>query len=288
MNNKQHNRAILLFSCSDLRGIVAEVSHFILTYEGNIIDSDQHRDPEAKAFFMRVEFDISNFRIPVDKIRQAFEPIALKYDMNWHIEFPEIPQKVAIFVSKYDHCLYDIILRNKAGEIQADIAMIVSNHEDLKPIAEYFKIPFYYIPVPRENKQNAEQSQLALLKEQGIELIVLARYMQIIPPDFVAAYPNKIINIHHSFLPAFIGAKPYHQAYKRGVKIIGATSHYVTSELDQGPIIEQNVARITHKDNVEHLVIKGRNLERDVLSRAVRLHLEHRILTYDNKTVVFD
>lgn len=237
---------------------------------------------------MRVEFDIAEFTVPQDKIHQAFEPLAMKYRMDWRLEFPSRPTRMAVLVSKYDHCLYDLILRNREGETQADIRIIISNHNDLRPVAEYFGIPFFHVPSDQGNKGAMEARQFELFAEYDIDLIVLARYMQILSPDFVSRYPRKIINIHHSFLPAFIGAKPYHQAYERGVKIIGATSHYVTSELDQGPIIEQDVTRISHKDDVEDLVMKGRNLEKMVLSRAVKLHLEHRVLPYGNKTVVFE
>lgn len=277
-----------MFSCPDSRGIVAEVSHFIFTYNGNVINSDQHRDPESNTFFMRVEWDISQFSVPRDKIAQAFEPIAGKFEMDYRIEFPSNRTRMAILVSQYDHCLYDLILRNKEGETQADIRMIMSNHESLKGVADYFGIPFVHVAVDPGEKEKAETEQLKKLEDENIDLVVLARYMQILSPRFVDAYPNRIINIHHSFLPAFIGAKPYHQAYARGVKIIGATSHYVTSELDQGPIIEQSVTRITHKDSIHDLVMKGRNLEKLVLSTAVKLHLEHRVLPFGNKTIVFE
>lgn len=288
MSNPQPERAILLFSCPDSRGIVAEVSHFIFTYGGNVINSDQHRDPESNTFFMRVEWDIAGFAIPKEKIVPAFDPIAIKYQMNWRIEFPETLTRMALLVSQYDHCLYDLILRCKEGEMHADIRLVLSNHDVLRPVAEYFGLPFIHTPMTKETRPQVEQEQLRILADHGIDLVVLARYMQILSPAFIEAYPNRIINIHHSFLPAFIGAKPYHQAYARGVKIIGATSHYVTSELDQGPIIEQDVSRITHKDDIPDLVTKGRNLEKTVLSRAVKLHLDHRVLPFGNKTIVFD
>ena len=280
--------AILLLSCPDVRGIVAEVSHFIFTYNGNILRSDQHNDPETGTFFMRVEWDLSEFKIPEAKIQAAFEPIAGKFSMNWRIEFSSRTSRVAIFVSKLDHCLYDLLLRNKEGEIPGEIAMIVSNHKDLEPVAAYFGIPFRVCEVTSGNKAETEAKELELLAKENIDLVVLARYMQILSDKFAEAYKNRIINIHHSFLPAFVGAKPYHQAFARGVKIIGATSHYVTPELDQGPIIEQDVVRISHRDAVSDLVLKGKNLEKLVLSRAVRLHLEHRILVFGNKTVVFN
>ncbi|MFP4431166.1 MAG: formyltetrahydrofolate deformylase [Spirochaetota bacterium] len=281
-------RAILLFSCPDARGIVAEVTHFIFTYGGNILHSSQHNDAETDTFFMRVEWDISDFALPRDKIKSAFEPIAIKFSMNVLLEFSEIRNRLAILVSKYDHCLFDLLLRTKEGELDTDIAMIISNHSETAHIAEWFGIPFHHIPVTRETKPEAEEKQIALIKEAGANLVVLARYMQILSPAFVAEFPHRIINIHHSFLPAFVGAKPYHQAFSRGVKIIGATSHYVTEKLDEGPIIEQDVSRISHRDSIPDLIQKGRNLEKLVLSRAVRLHLEHRLLVFNNKTVVFD
>ncbi|MBN2511002.1 MAG: formyltetrahydrofolate deformylase [Spirochaetales bacterium] len=282
------NTAILLLSCKDKKGIVAEVSHFISTYDGNILHSDQHNDYESGTFFMRIEFDLSEFAIPQEKVAQAFEPIALKFAMDWRIEFSNRRIKTAVFVSKFDHCLYDLLLRAKAGEIHPDLTVIVSNHEDCRPIAEYFGIPFHCFPVSKTTKAEVEAQEIALLKKEGVELVVLARYMQVLSDTFVDEFKNRIINIHHSFLPAFVGAKPYHQAYGRGVKIIGATSHYVTADLDQGPIIEQDVARISHRDSVEDLVKKGKNLEKLVLSAAVKAHLEHKVLVFGNRTVVFD
>ena len=280
--------AILLLSCPDQRGVVAEVSHFIYTYGGNIIDSHQHNDDETDTFFMRIEWDISSFTVKADRIADAFEPIAGKFSMDYRIEFPARPVRMAILVSGYDHCLYDLILRNREGETHADIVLVAGNHAKMARVAEHFDLPFHHFPVTKETKAEVEAEQIELLREQNIDLVVLARYMQILSPTFVQAFPNRIINIHHSFLPAFVGARPYHQAFARGVKIIGATSHYVTEDLDQGPIIEQDVARISHKDNVPALVQKGRNLEKLVLSRAVKLHLEHRVLVFGNKTVVFD
>jgi formyltetrahydrofolate deformylase len=279
--------AVLLLSCKDKRGIVAEISHFVSTYDGNIITLEQHSDDETNIFFMRIEWDLTNFSVPKEKIYSAFEPIAIKFKMDWKLEFSTKKIRMAIFVSRFDHCLYDILLRNKAGEMDAEIALIISNHQDAGPIAEYFGIPFRFFEINADNKEAVEAAELKLLKDEKIDLIVLARYMQILSSDFVREFRNRIINIHHSFLPAFVGAKPYHQAFSRGVKIIGATSHYVTEELDQGPIIEQDVARITHKDNIESLVLKGRNLEKLVLSRAVKLHIEHKVLVFANKTVVF-
>lgn len=281
-------RAILLFSCPDVKGIVAEVSHFIFAYDGNILRSNQHSDPETGTFFMRVEWDISSFKIPESKLSIAFEPIAAKFSMDWRIEFSSKVSRIAIFVSKLDHCLYDLLLRNKEGEIPGSIVLIIGNHPDLSGVADYFRIPFVHIPVTSATKGEAEQKALELLQSYEVDVIVLARYMQILSPSFVSAYKNRIINIHHSFLPAFVGAKPYHQAFERGVKIIGATSHYVTEDLDQGPIIEQDVTRVTHQDSVADMIQKGKNLERLVLSRAVKLHLEHKILVFGNKTIVFE
>ncbi|NCN04367.1 MAG: formyltetrahydrofolate deformylase [Spirochaetales bacterium] len=288
MQTKSPDTAILLLSCLDTQGIVSDVSHFIFTYGGNILDSNQHSDVQTHTFFMRVEWELSKFKIPQEKIAQAFEPIALKFGMNFKIQFSNTLTRLAIFVSQYDHCLYDLILRNREGETHAEICLIIGNHPQMKEIADSFGLPFHYTPMTKETKDEVENQQIALLKEHQIDLVVLARYMQILSPRFIEEFPNTIINIHHSFLPAFIGAKPYHQAYARGVKIIGATSHYVTQELDQGPIIEQDVTRISHRDSVRTLVIKGRNLEKIVLSKAVKLHLEHRVLPHGNKTVVFE
>jgi formyltetrahydrofolate deformylase len=284
---KHAHKAILLFSCPDTRGIVAEVTHFIFTYNGNILYSDQHSDAETDTFFMRVEWDLREFKIPEVKIRAAFEPIAEKFSMNWRLEFSSRVTRMAIFVSRMDHCLYDLLLRTREGELPGEIVMIVSNHRVLAPVAEYFGVPFYAIALRAASGARDEAKAIELLREQKIDLVILARYMRILSGAFVGEFEGRIINIHHSFLPAFVGAKPYHQAFERGVKIIGATSHYVTPDLDQGPIIEQDVARISHRDSVADLVRKGKNLEKLVLSRAVRLHLEHRILIFGNKTVVF-
>ncbi|MCL1817639.1 MAG: formyltetrahydrofolate deformylase [Spirochaetaceae bacterium] len=285
--NSPSGKAILLFSCPDTRGIVAEVTHFIFTYNGNVLCSDQHSDAETDRFFMRVEWDLTDFRIPQAKICAAFEPVAEKFAMDWRIEFSSKVTRIAVFVSKLDHCLYDILLRMREGEIKGQLVMIVSNHTDLAPVAEYFDIPFHVVPVTAGTKAQDEAKALRLLKAENIDLVVLARYMQVLSNAFVKEFFGRIINIHHSFLPAFVGAKPYHQAFERGVKIIGATSHYVTPDLDQGPIIEQDVARISHRDTVPDLVQKGKNMEKIVLSRAMRLHLEHRVLIFGNKTVVF-
>lgn len=288
MKVNDSDRAVILFSCPDRRGIVAEVSHFVSTYSGNIIHSSQHKDEDEGIFFMRIEWSLTDFAIPKEKIRSAFEPIAIKYEMNWELRFGNERARVAIFVSKFDHCLYELLIRNKEKELPCDIVQIISNHEDAKEIADYFKVPFACFPMTAETKAAVEQQEWDLMDEKGVDLIVLARYMQVLSSEFVNRYRNKIINIHHSFLPAFIGAKPYHQAYKRGVKLIGATSHYVTTDLDEGPIIEQDVERISHRDTVQSLISKGKNLEKEVLARAVKNHLEHKVLTYSNKTVVFD
>ncbi|MFP4115172.1 MAG: formyltetrahydrofolate deformylase [Spirochaetota bacterium] len=288
MGTSSTQRAILLLWSPDRPGIVAEVSHFIFTYGGNIIDSSQHNDPVSETFLMRIEWDLSGFALPEEKIAAAFEPIAIKFGMTYRIEFSSRVTKMAIMVSRYDHCLYDLLLRNREGETHADIRLIVSNHDKLQSVADLFGIEFHHVPVKRDTKAESEAKQIELLKRQEIDLVVLARYMQILSPDFVAAFPDRIINIHHSFLPAFVGAKPYHQAYERGVKIIGATSHYVTDNLDQGPIIEQDVTRVSHRDSIESMIRKGRDLEKLVLSRAVKLHLEHRVMALGNRTVVFD
>ncbi len=283
-----NKRAILLLWSPDRPGIVAEVSHFVFTYGGNIIESSQHNDPVSDTFLMRIEWDLGGFALPEEKIAAAFEPIAMKFGMTFRLEFSSRVTRMAILVSQYDHCLYDLLLRNREGETHADIRLIISNHEKLRPVAELFGIEFHHVPVRRETKVEAEVRQLELLKEHAIDLVILARYMQILSSTFVAAYPNQIVNIHHSFLPAFVGAKPYHQAYERGVKIIGATSHYVTDNLDEGPIIEQDVTRVSHRDSIESMVRKGRDLEKLVLSRAVKLHLEHRVMALGNRTVVFE
>jgi len=281
------NSAILLVSCQDQIGLVAEVSFFISTYNGNIISSDQHNDASG-AFFMRVEWDLASFKIPQKKIAQAFEPLAEKYNMEWSLKFSAEQPRIALMVSKYDHCLLELLHQQRSGELKGDIVHIISNHPDCQPMAEYYGIPFTHIPVSKSNKKDVEARQIELLDELNVDLIILARYMQILSSDFVDHFEHRIINIHHSFLPAFIGAKPYHQAFERGVKIIGATSHYVTSDLDQGPIIAQDVQRVSHRDSVEDLVAKGRNLEKSILYQAVKLHLENKVLIFGNKTVVFD
>ena len=282
--------AILLLHCPDQQGIITEITKFITDNLGNIVYLDQYVDREDGVFFMRIEWELDKFLIPREKIKEYIDTLyAQRYDMTANLYFNDVKPRMAIFVSKMSHCLYDLLARYKAGEFNVDIPCIVSNHEDLRYVAEQFDIPYYVWSIKKDhsNKDEVEQQEMELLKKEKITFIVLARYMQIISDAMIAAYPNHIINIHHSFLPAFIGAKPYHQAWERGVKIIGATSHYVTAELDAGPIIEQDVVRITHKDNPESLVLKGRDLEKIVLSRAVKKHIERKILTYHNKTIIF-
>lgn len=282
------NSAILLITCPDQQGLVSAVADLLFKYNGNVLHADQHIDTEEKLFFMRVEWDLESFSISMDDFKEAFAIIADRYQMRWRLQRSAKKTSTAIFVSKQDHCLADLLYRNRAGELACDLKLIISNHEDTKSLADFYSIPFHHIPVNKESKEEAEKQQNKLLEQHEIDLIVLARYMQILSPEFITNYPDKIINIHHSFLPAFLGAKPYHRAFERGVKLIGATSHYVTAELDNGPIIEQNVLRVSHRDQVDDLVRKGQDIEKTVLSRAVRLQLEHRILTYGNKTVVFD
>ena len=278
----------LLIHCKDQKGIIAAVTNFISKVEGNITYIDQHVDVEQNVFFMRLESEFTNTAISLDAIKTDFEQtIAKDFGMTWNFYNKEIKAKMALFVSKYNHCLYDILGRYSAGELNIEIPLIISNHMDLKPIADQFNIPFYHVPFTKDSKEIGEKQQTELLEKYGINFIVLARYMQIITPHLISLYKNKIINIHHSFLPAFPGAKPYHSAFKRGVKIIGATSHYVTEELDEGPIIEQDIARVSHINSVDDFIMKGRDLERTVLARAIKLHSERKVMVYDNKTVVF-
>ena len=282
--------AILLLHCPDQQGIISEVTKFITDNQGNIVYLDQYVDRQDGMFFMRIQWELDRFLIPREKIKDYIETLyAQRYHMEFNLYFSDQRPRMAIFVSKMSHCLYDLLARWKAGEYDVDIPCIVSNHEDLRYVAEQFDIPYYVWEIAKDhsNKAEVEQAEMQILKENRVTFIVLARYMQIISDEMIAAYPHHIINIHHSFLPAFVGAKPYHQAWERGVKIIGATSHYVTAELDAGPIIEQDVARITHKDTPESLVLKGKDLEKIVLSRAVSKHIERKILTYKNKTIIF-
>lgn len=291
MAQMEHNgtTAMLLIHCPDQQGILATVTDFININGGNIIYLDQHVDRVEKVFFMRVEWELENFIIPQDRIEEYFRTLyANKYDMYYRLYFSDYVPRMAIFVSKMPHCLYDMLARYTAGEWKVEVPLIVSNHDNLRDVAERFDIPFHHIPVTKENKAEQEAATLRLLEENKVDFIVLARYMQIISNRMIERYPNRIINIHHSFLPAFIGAKPYHAAYERGVKLIGATSHYVTEELDAGPIIGQDIVRISHKNTVQDLIHKGQDLEKIVLSRAVEKHIDRKILTYKNKTVVFN
>ena len=279
--------ATLLIHCPDQPGLVHAVTGFIFQHRGNILDLEQHIDHQHDVFFMRIEWSLENFTIPKTGIAAQLQPLAESRRMWWRLQFSSERKRLALFVSKDSHCLYDILSRHEAGELPADIPLIVSNHETLRPAAERFGIPFHHFPITKENKLAQEQAQVALLREHGIDTVVLARYMQIIGADMIAAYPNQILNIHHSFLPAFVGAKPYHQAYERGVKIIGATSHYVTADLDQGPIIHQDVMRVSHEDSVADLVRLGRDLEKTVLAKALWWHVMNKVLVFNNKTVVF-
>ena len=280
--------AKLLLHCPDKPGILAEVTDFITVNKGNIIYLDQYVDHVENIFFMRIEWELKDFLVPQEKIEDSFRTLyGQKYEMDFRLYFSDVKPRMAIFVSKMSHCLFDMLARYTAGEWNVEIPLIISNHPDLQHVAERFGIPFYLFPITKETKEEQERKEMELLAKHNITFIVLARYMQVISEQMINAYPNKIINIHHSFLPAFVGAKPYHAAFQRGVKIIGATSHYVTTELDAGPIIEQDVVRITHKDSIEDLVNKGKDLEKIVLSRAVQKHIERKILAYKNKTVIF-
>lgn len=279
--------ATLLISCPDQKGLVAKIANFIYANGGNIIHADQHTDFAAGLFLTRIEWQLDGFNLPREFIAPAFGAIAQPLKAHWQLHFSDTTPRIALWVSKQDHCLFDLIWRHKAKEFTAKIPLIISNHSDLKIVAEQFGIDFHHIPITKENKLTQEAQQLELLQHYKIDLVILAKYMQIVSTDFISKFPN-IINIHHSFLPAFIGASPYHQAYERGVKIIGATAHYVTPELDAGPIIEQDVVRVSHRDDVADLIRKGKDLERVVLARAVRLHLQNRVLVYGNRTVVFE
>ena len=282
------SHAILLISSPDQKGITAAVTNFIFQHNGNILHADQHTDDQSNTFFMRVEWDLNQFYLEKSQIKKDFESIAQKFNMSWELSFTDEVSRVAIFVSKHLHCLYDLLLRHKSGQLRCQIPMIISNHPDAKTVARDFNINFLEFPITSENKIAQEKRELEVLKEANIDMIVLARYHQILSADFVNQYSHRIINIHHSFLPAFVGQNPYLQAQQKGVKIIGATSHYVIEALDQGPIIEQDTVRVSHRDALNDLIQKGQDLERMVLSRAVRWHLERKILFYGNKTVVFD
>jgi formyltetrahydrofolate deformylase len=281
--------ATLLVSCRDRTGLVASLAEFVFRNDGNILDADQHADRESGLFFMRLVWDLGGFRLTRSGIAGALGELAARFDLEWEITYSDERARVAIFASRTPHCLYDLLLSHQLGELGGDLGLVISNHADLAPVAGHFGVRFAHLPVDPSaaGKATAEAAQQRLLEEEKIDLVVLARYMQILSPEFVARWPGRIINIHHSFLPAFVGSRPYHQAKERGVKVIGATAHYVTAELDQGPIIEQDVCRVSHRDDVEDLVKKGRELERQVLTRAVRSHLERRVLVSDNRTIVF-
>ncbi len=282
------NTAILLIDCPDRKGIVAAVGDFLYRHDANILHADQHQDAERDLFLMRVEWDMKDFHLDAAEFTRKFAPIADRFAMRWRLELSALPHRVALFVSKYDHCLVDLLYRRQSGELTCDIPLIISNHPDAQRWADFYGVPLFVVPVEPGQKAEAERRQLELLQEHKIDLVVLARYMQVLSGEFVARYPRRIINVHHSFLPAFSGARPYHRAFERGVKLIGATSHYATEDLDEGPIIEQDVVRVSHRDGLDDLLQKGRDLEKVVLSRAVRWHIDHRILVYDRKTVIFD
>ncbi len=288
MKTNRSRSITLLISCPDRKGIVATVTNFIALHNGNVIHLEQHVDLEENVFFMRVEWDESGFDLPCGRIASAFRKIADDFKMRWELRDSDTVPRMAVFVSKEPHCLYDILSRVRSGEWTVNVPLVIGNHPDLAPVARRFGVPFHAFPITRAGKAKQERKELSLLQKHGVDFIVLARYMQILSPDFVRRYPNRIINIHHSFLPAFPGAKPYHSAYARGVKIVGATSHYVTSRLDTGPIIEQDVIHVSHKDSVEDLVRKGKDLEKVVLARAVWRHLQNKVLVYNNKTVIFE
>lgn len=278
--------ATLLVSCPDQQGLVAKISSFIYSNGGNIIHADHHTDLAADLFLTRIEWQLDDFHLDRELVGPAFNAIAKPLQADWQLHFSDTKPRLSIWVSRQDHCLYDLLWRYKSGELNAEIPLIISNHPHLKPIADQFGIDYHCLPITADNKAEQESKQIELLRQYQIDLVVLAKYMQVLSADFIEQFPS-VINIHHSFLPAFVGAKPYHQAYKRGVKIIGATAHYVTSDLDAGPIIEQDVTRISHRDDVAELIRKGKDLERLVLARAVRLRLQHRVLVYGNRTVVF-
>jgi formyltetrahydrofolate deformylase len=289
MTKRNKNSAILLMHCPDAKGIVAQITAFINDNNGNIITLDEHVDRLDKTFYMRIEWELDGFLIPPAKIADFFNTlIATRYNMTWNIYFSDRKPRMALFVSKLSHCLYDILSRVHSGEWDVEIPLIVSNHLDLEPIASQFGIPFHCFEINEDNRAEQEKKELELLKKNAVTFVVLARYMQVVSDNFIRHYPNEVINIHHSFLPAFPGAKPYHSAYERGVKIIGATSHYVTWELDAGPIIDQDIVRVSHRDSIDRLIMKGKDVEKLVLSRAILMHLQRRILVYNNRTVVFN
>ncbi len=286
-HSRVEQTATLLVCCPDRKGLVAALAQVLYGHGANILDADQHTDPVASQFFQRIRFDMSELHTDRRSLETAIAEVATRFSMSWRISDGTQRHRTAIFVSKYDHCLYDLLLRQRAGELSTDIPLIISNHPDLEPVAKQFDIPFHHLPIAKGMKDEQERQALTLLQSEEIDLVVLARYMQILTDDFLKAFQGQVINIHHSFLPAFMGSKPYHRAFERGVKLIGATAHYATADLDEGPIIEQDVVRCSHRDSVQDLVRKGRDLEKVVLARAVRWHLDDRILVYDNKTVVF-
>jgi len=280
--------ATLLVICPDRPGLVAALAQLLYGHGANILDADQHTDCVAGLFFQRIRFDWTDLRSDRTALEHAIRETAERFEMDWHLHDDADRKRTAIFVSRYDHCLYDLLLRHRAGELRTDIALIVSNHDDLAHVAKHFDVPFHVFPIDKRNKAAQEAKEVRLLQDEGVDLVVLARYMQILSSEFIHHFPSRIINIHHSFLPAFAGGKPYHQAHERGVKLIGATAHYATSDLDEGPIIEQDVLRASHRDTVSDLIRKGRDVERSVLARAVRWHLEDRVLVCSNRTVVFE
>jgi formyltetrahydrofolate deformylase len=282
------NIGTLLVSCADRRGLVAALAQVLHGHGANILSADQHRDAGAGQFFQRIQFDVSELLTDRTTLERGINEVGQRFEMRMRLSYADYVPKLALFVSRYDHCLYDLLWRQQSGELRCEIAAVISNHDSLRPIAEQFSVPFHHFAITPENKAAQEQQQLALLDELAIDLVVLARYMQVLSREFTERHPFRIINIHHSFLPAFIGGKPYHQAHDRGVKLIGATAHYATANLDEGPIIEQDVLRATHKDSTDDLVRKGRDVERAVLGRAVRWHIEQRVLVWGNKTVVFE
>ncbi|GIU80463.1 MAG: formyltetrahydrofolate deformylase [Bryobacteraceae bacterium] len=284
----ERDTAILLIRCPDAKGLVAGVSGFLYDHGANILSTDEHRDDESGQFLMRVEWDLDGFGLGREEFARAFDgAVARRFGMQWRVAYSRERMRVALFVSKYLHCLSDLLHRHREGELRADIRMVVSNHEDAAAMAGFYGLPFHHVPVTPEGKRDAERRQLELLEAERIDLVVLARYMQVLSPEFVERYPARIINVHHSFLPAFSGARPYHAAFERGVKLIGATAHYVTDVLDDGPIIEQEVVRVSHRDQLADMIEKGRDAERLALARAVRWHLEHRVLLDGRRTVVF-
>jgi formyltetrahydrofolate deformylase len=279
--------AVLLLRCPERKGVVAAVASFIYQHNGNIVRADEHQDPELALYFMRAEWDLADFDISMDRFAESFAPIAAEFDMEWRVSRSSYRPKVAIFVSKAGHCLADLLYRHHIGELRCEVPLVIGNHANLRTLSEFYGIPFHEIRVDPADRPAAERAAQELLSASGAELVVLARYMQILSPGFIGRYPNRMINVHHSFLPAFVGAKPYHRSYERGVKLIGATSHYVTEVLDEGPIIEQDTVRVTHRDSLADLIQKGGDAERAVLTRAVRWHIENRIMVFGNKTVVF-